>query len=143
MRLVAVYVLYYFFFFKQKTAYEMRISDWSSDVCSSDLGLHKAPLAPDTRGRDGARLDEIAHRVGMNLEQPRGFSDGQDMLAHLAHRSAPSAPPHQPRRCASILVTKRRGHRPRKIGRASWRERVCETATTSVGAVNDKKKTTQ
>src|SRR3546814_6594600 len=30
--------MYYFFFFKQKTAYEMRISDWSSDVCSSDLG---------------------------------------------------------------------------------------------------------
>src|SRR3546814_4769406 len=29
----------FFFFFKQKTAYEMRISDWSSDVCSSDL-LH-------------------------------------------------------------------------------------------------------
>src|SRR3546814_5893615 len=29
----------YFFFFKQKTAYEMRISDWSSDVCSSDLLL--------------------------------------------------------------------------------------------------------
>src|SRR3546814_3636508 len=27
----------FFFFFKQKTAYEMRISDWSSDVCSSDL----------------------------------------------------------------------------------------------------------
>src|SRR3546814_10885795 len=30
-------VLFLFFFFKQKTAYEMRISDWSSDVCSSDL----------------------------------------------------------------------------------------------------------
>src|SRR3546814_6970405 len=29
----------FFFFFKQKTAYEMRISDWSSDVCSSDLWL--------------------------------------------------------------------------------------------------------
>src|SRR3546814_1909196 len=29
--------LCFFFFFKQKTAYEMRISDWSSDVCSSDL----------------------------------------------------------------------------------------------------------
>src|SRR3546814_2358671 len=28
-----------FFFFKQKTAYEMRISDWSSDVCSSDLAI--------------------------------------------------------------------------------------------------------
>src|SRR3546814_21133041 len=32
-----VTVLFLFFFFKQKTAYEMRISDWSSDVCSSDL----------------------------------------------------------------------------------------------------------
>src|SRR3546814_2504982 len=31
----------YFFFFKQKTAYEMRISDWSSDVCSSDLPLRQ------------------------------------------------------------------------------------------------------
>src|SRR3546814_6907207 len=30
-------LLYYIFFFKQKTAYELRISDWSSDVCSSDL----------------------------------------------------------------------------------------------------------
>src|SRR3546814_4817830 len=30
-----------FFFFKQKTAYEMRISDWSSDVCSSDLLGHE------------------------------------------------------------------------------------------------------
>src|SRR3546814_12726837 len=30
-----------FFFFKQKTAYEMRISDWSSDVCSSDLCLNR------------------------------------------------------------------------------------------------------
>src|SRR3546814_3052367 len=30
-------LIYVFFFFKQKTAYEMRISDWSSDVCSSDL----------------------------------------------------------------------------------------------------------
>src|SRR3546814_3171561 len=36
-----------FFFFKQKTAYEMRISDWSSDVCSSDLHLHQ-PLPAHT-----------------------------------------------------------------------------------------------
>src|SRR3546814_10803922 len=35
--LIAVGVCIIFFFFKQKTAYEMRISDWSSDVCSSDL----------------------------------------------------------------------------------------------------------
>src|SRR3546814_3604332 len=33
-----------FFFFKQKTAYEMRISDWSSDVCSSDLTARAAEL---------------------------------------------------------------------------------------------------
>src|SRR3546814_4473547 len=33
-------IFYVFFFFKQKTAYEMRISDWSSDVCSSDLLRH-------------------------------------------------------------------------------------------------------
>src|SRR3546814_7357319 len=31
--------MFVFFFFKQKTAYEMRISDWSSDVCSSDLNV--------------------------------------------------------------------------------------------------------
>src|SRR3546814_4568106 len=33
---------FFFFFFKQKTAYEMRISDWSSDVCSSDLDPDRA-----------------------------------------------------------------------------------------------------
>src|SRR3546814_9697184 len=44
--------IYFFFFFKQRTAYELRISDWSSDVCSSDLpqGLLLVPdldkLAP-------------------------------------------------------------------------------------------------
>src|SRR3546814_4678721 len=33
-----------FFFFKQKTAYEMRISDWSSDVCSSDLSFNRPAI---------------------------------------------------------------------------------------------------
>src|SRR3546814_7262514 len=38
----------FFFFFKQKTAYEMRISDWSSDVCSSDLQTgEQRPQAED------------------------------------------------------------------------------------------------
>src|SRR3546814_3289128 len=41
-----------FFFFKQKTAYEMRISDWSSDVCSSDL-LDEGSLGVDA-GTDAA-----------------------------------------------------------------------------------------
>src|SRR3546814_7680895 len=47
-------VIHWFFFFKQKTAYEMRISDWSSDVCSSDL-VH----AP--------RLEIAAVRTARNL----------------------------------------------------------------------------
>src|SRR3546814_5924521 len=42
------YCLYFscFFFFKQKTAYEMRISDWSSDVCSSDLHVASVDQNP-------------------------------------------------------------------------------------------------
>src|SRR3546814_3088356 len=38
-----------FFFFKQKTAYEMRISDWSSDVCSSDLLTRTGQICDDKR----------------------------------------------------------------------------------------------
>src|SRR3546814_4102805 len=49
MRLVVCY-LFVFFFFKQKTAYEMRISDWSSDVCSSDLERSRCGAAPPSRG---------------------------------------------------------------------------------------------
>src|SRR3546814_7231761 len=45
-----LYLITVFFFFKQKTAYEMRISDWSSDVCSSDL-----PPPPLDQARIGGR----------------------------------------------------------------------------------------
>src|SRR3546814_607433 len=48
MSAVLQFDLVFFFFFKQKTAYELRISDWSSDVCSSDLGaaysIHSEPI---------------------------------------------------------------------------------------------------
>src|SRR3546814_4274541 len=44
-----------FCFFKQKTAYEMRISDWSSDVCSSDLSCFPAG-APPSRRHPGRRV---------------------------------------------------------------------------------------
>src|SRR3546814_9757287 len=47
------------FFFKQKTAYEMRISDWSSDVCSSDLGRKR--LCRDV-GQSPARAGEHCQR---------------------------------------------------------------------------------
>src|SRR3546814_9227854 len=42
---VHVVVCRFFVFFKQKTAYEMRISDWSSDVCSSDLSFNHRSTA--------------------------------------------------------------------------------------------------
>src|SRR3546814_8871656 len=45
-----------FFFFKQKTAYEMRISDWSSDVCSSDLTLTALGYLPGWQQAPGALL---------------------------------------------------------------------------------------
>src|SRR3546814_6073239 len=47
-----------FFFFKQKTAYEMRISNWSSDVCSSDLDVMAG-----TQGREGDTLAREWSRV--------------------------------------------------------------------------------
>src|SRR3546814_1720456 len=52
----------------------------------------------------------------MNLEQPGGFGNGPDMLARLAPRSAPSAPPPQPRRFAIIVGKQRSGHRTGKTG---------------------------
>src|SRR3546814_6901831 len=70
------YLFCYFFFFKQKTAYEMRISDWSSDVCSSDLmgGSHTLPrLIGPTLARDlyltSRSVDaEEALRIGLVSE---------------------------------------------------------------------------
>src|SRR3546814_6271144 len=50
MFMLSYYILLVFFFFKQKTAYEMRISDWSSDVCSSDLPVTEEVLSNPPRG---------------------------------------------------------------------------------------------
>src|SRR3546814_3434342 len=67
----------FFFFFKQKTAYEMRISDWSSDVCSSDLGARRpgeprrAARAARPRSR-GARARSSLDRAGSFLAGSRG-----------------------------------------------------------------------
>src|SRR3546814_3813287 len=59
-----------FFFFKQKTAYEMRISDWSSDVCSSDLLL---ALARDL----GINLIDTAPAYGVSEERLGQLLAGQ------------------------------------------------------------------
>src|SRR3546814_5580245 len=57
-----------FFFFKQKTAYEMRISDWSSDVCSSDLHLgdlhHLFLVDDDAVGLFEDRLQPVVQVIG-------------------------------------------------------------------------------
>src|SRR3546814_4140971 len=66
-------ILCFFFFFKQKTAYEMRISDWSSDVCSSDLAEAEPDLPParhlDQQPRRGHR-----HRHQQTGSRNRGRS---------------------------------------------------------------------
>src|SRR3546814_963937 len=64
--------IYFFFFFKQKTAYEMRISDWSSDVCSSDL---------------------VARLIQQGLALVDQHAGGGDLLAAFAvHASALTSP---------------------------------------------------
>src|SRR3546814_3271316 len=72
------------FFCKQKTAYEMRISDWSSDVCSSDLTYiekkGKLQLAP-IQFRDEEHLFQIAQRivnqVGRRVDQTTPLADAR------------------------------------------------------------------
>src|SRR3546814_7533833 len=71
-----------FFFFKQKTAYEMRISDWSSDVCSSDL-----PAARATPPRPAAMVG--AGSVSLPRLYAADAADPIDVPA----RTAPSAAP--------------------------------------------------
>src|SRR3546814_18860830 len=58
------------FFFKQKTAYEMRISDWSSDVCSSDLGsaLRAVADTPKRPGSADAALHVAAGNYGEQID---------------------------------------------------------------------------
>src|SRR3546814_5854191 len=88
---------FFFFFFKQKTAYEMRISDWSSDVCSSDLLIGGRLAHRDVKGiaaqpagdavvagnpRQGVR------RVGDGAKASRADgNDEADLAARLQERS--------------------------------------------------------
>src|SRR5215213_8397084 len=68
---MSVLVQYFFFFFKQKTAYEM-VSDWSSDVCSSDLPW-ATPGSRRRRGSGFAWRGKIAARQAAPdpLDEPR------------------------------------------------------------------------
>src|SRR3546814_17524072 len=57
-----LWCLLVFFFFKQKTAYEMRISDWSSDVCSSDLGSSEEHTRAERHAASGQRRHVLQER---------------------------------------------------------------------------------
>src|SRR3546814_6561740 len=93
------------FFFKQKTAYEMRISDWSSDVCSSDLSSSlqgRLPVAGQRISPFGAYPSARSRQTGVILESI-------DECNPLCHDLNPKNPRVIP-----------------EIGRASCRERVCQ-----------------
>src|SRR3546814_4454779 len=78
-------VLVGFFFFKQKTAYEMRISDWSSDVCSSDLPRVATPKPvwnPDLP--QSINFFDTWQEVPENKVYPNGFRAQWEMyIRHL------------------------------------------------------------
>src|SRR3546814_14666540 len=116
-----------FFFFKQKTAYEMRISDWSSDVCSSDLPTDMVRVNYKGSLLDGKVFDDSSTHGGpaeIPLQQVvPGWQEGIALMP---------------------VGSKYNFWIPAKqIGRASWRERVCQYGKISVvdGTLN--KKTTE
>src|SRR3546814_4762406 len=91
------------FFFKQKTAYEMRISDWSSDVCSSDLIARKELSAAEVLEAAIARIE--ARNPALNAVVHAQF----DTARAAVKAGLPAGPLHGV-----------------QIGRASCRERVCQ-----------------
>src|SRR3546814_10333891 len=99
----------FFFFFKQKTAYEMRISDWSSDVCSSDLMAMMEPVL--------AVLDETDS--GLDIDALRVVAAGVN-AQRTPERSMLLITHYQ--RLLEYIVP----DRIHEIGRASCRERVCQ-----------------
>src|SRR3546814_12481894 len=100
-----------FFFFKQKTAYEMRISDWSSDVCSSDLAFHIKErnrvlyLANNVVAQSG----ELTTK-GVEFEASYTLPGNFELLANYGYNQlrseVNSSPDYMPRHIASIWSPK-------------------------------------
>src|SRR3546814_4905716 len=116
-------LLFVVFFFKQKTAYEMRISDWSSDVCSSDLGLtqgcFEAIAANGTDEQKNTYLPKLATGEWsgtMCMTEPQAGSD----LAAVKTKAHPQDDGSFLLEGSKIFITSG------EIGRASCRERVCQ-----------------
>src|SRR3546814_10167917 len=107
------------FFFKQKTAYEMRISDWSSDVCSSDLTGYPERAVYVAQGR--IEIDGAEYRSG----QMAIFSaDGTPCITALeaSRLMLLGGEPLGARHIWWNFVSSRK-----EIGRASCRDRVCQS----------------
>src|SRR3546814_11420832 len=116
------------FFFKQKTAYEMRISDWSSDVCSSDLADRFI----------SARFRWIATASRATWAPGRAWfaaANGAARKKTTAPRTAEATTGSARTRLSGRCFLPRR-----EIGRASCRERVCQSVLISVVAGTLKKK---
>src|SRR3546814_2162187 len=79
MLLFLLAVVFLFFFFKQKTAYEMRISDWSSDVCSSDLRFLGRAGAFDAEPGLSQRPRLDAGAVRLSADRQRGHPGLADL----------------------------------------------------------------
>src|SRR3546814_7405179 len=77
----------FFFFFKQKTAYEMRISDWSSDVCSSDLKAPGRIIDRVAREHFVARGQQREQRAG-DRGETRGVDERLVGIFEVAERIA-------------------------------------------------------
>src|SRR3546814_12832235 len=123
----------FFFFFKQKTAYEMRISDWSSDVCSSDLAALCA-IAEELTQAPSSAAEQHDHNVlrVSNILRPRENTDkdGRMMCGsdsprrRLSRASSRSLPYGQAGPRLYLDKPAARNDAP-TIGRSSGRERVC------------------
>src|SRR3546814_16978652 len=108
----------------------MRISDWSSDVCASDLTVHRAAM--HVRHRLFAVTGEFVCQIFNHLcRYATGFG-----IVGTAHAGRFFAPLHK---AAADLYGTAVGQR-QQIGRASCRERVCQYVLISVVAVSLKKK---
>src|SRR3546814_8004687 len=75
-------VFCFFFFFKQKTAYDMRISDWSSDVCSSDLlGRQLGPPWQNGESVIFMALNRNKRSVVLDLKTTQGVETAKQLIA--------------------------------------------------------------
>src|SRR3546814_7473849 len=96
--------MYLVFFFKQKTAYEMRISDWSSDVCSSDLA-RQYESEGEGKPRSLGPLPQ-APRQGRGICEPRDGNGPQQLFQR------PGGPPRRRDPHGSALISSRRKEFP-------------------------------